>query len=38
LKFAKRKGYIQLVPEVHIKSGRVNARPTRSRSKTHRRR
>ena len=27
LKFAKRKGYIQFVPEVHIKSGKVNARP-----------
>ena len=27
LKFAKRKGYIQIVPEVHIKSGKVNARP-----------
>ena len=27
LKFAKRKGYIQHVPELHIKSGKVNARP-----------
>jgi len=27
LKFARRKGYIQRVPEVHIKSGKVNARP-----------
>jgi integrase len=27
LKFARRKGYIQHVPEVHIKSGKVNARP-----------
>jgi integrase len=26
LKFAKRKGYIQHVPELHIKSGKVNAR------------
>jgi integrase len=27
LKFAKRKGYVQHVPELHIKSGKVNARP-----------
>ena len=27
LKFAKRKGYVQYVPEIYIKSGRVNARP-----------
>jgi integrase len=27
LKFAKRKGYIQNVPEIYIKSGKVNARP-----------